>query len=63
MVHGALRHGKTGQSSARSQLAAFHNINLKMSASESHEITLNRAKEEPVPASFPGVAFIFYHID
>jgi hypothetical protein len=25
-----------------------------MSIPESHEITLNRAKEEPVPASFPG---------
>jgi hypothetical protein len=25
-----------------------------------HEITLNRAKEEPVAASFPGVALIFY---
>jgi hypothetical protein len=31
-----------------------------MSASELHEITLNRAKEEPVPASFPGVVLLFY---
>jgi hypothetical protein len=25
-----------------------------------HEITFNRAKEEPVPASFPGVVLLFY---
>jgi len=25
-----------------------------------HEITLNRAKEEPVHASFPGVVLLFY---
>jgi hypothetical protein len=25
-----------------------------------HEITLNRAKEEPVAASFPGVVLFFY---
>jgi hypothetical protein len=31
-----------------------------MSDPESHEITLNRAKEEPVPASFPGVVLLFY---
>ena len=31
-----------------------------MSVSELHEITLNRAKEEPVPASFPGVVLFLY---
>jgi hypothetical protein len=31
-----------------------------MSIPESHEITLNPAKEEPVPASFPGVVLLFY---
>jgi hypothetical protein len=34
-----------------------------MSDPESHEITLNRAKEEPVPASFPGVVLLFYQND
>jgi hypothetical protein len=34
-----------------------------MSDPESHEITLNRAKEEPVPASFPGVFLLFYQND
>ena len=34
-----------------------------MSDPELHEITFNRAKEEPVPASFPGVALIFYQND
>ena len=28
-----------------------------------HEITLNRAKEEPVPAWFPGVFLLFYQND
>jgi hypothetical protein len=27
---------------------------------ELHGITFNRAKEEPVPASFPGVVLLFY---
>ena len=31
-----------------------------MSDPELHEITFNRAKEEPVPASFPGVVLFFY---
>jgi hypothetical protein len=34
-----------------------------MSVSELHEITLNRAKEEPVPALFPGVVLLFYQND
>jgi hypothetical protein len=28
-----------------------------------HEITLDRAKEEPVPASFSGVVLLFYQND
>jgi hypothetical protein len=28
-----------------------------------HEITFNRAKEEPVPASFSGVVLFFYQND
>jgi len=60
MVHGPSRHRKIGQSSARSRLAAFHNFILKMSDAELHEITFNRAKEEPVPASFPGVVLLIY---
>lgn len=43
-----------------SQLAAFHKSSLKISDAELHEITFNRAKEEPVPASFPGVVLLFY---
>jgi hypothetical protein len=31
-----------------------------MSDPELHEITFNRAKEEPVSASFPGVVLLFY---
>jgi hypothetical protein len=31
-----------------------------MSDSELHKITINRAKEEPVPASFLGVVLLFY---
>ena len=34
-----------------------------MSDPELHEITFNRAKEEPVPASFPGVVLFFYQND
>jgi hypothetical protein len=30
---------------------------------ELHEITFYRAKEEPVPASFPGVVLLFYQND
>jgi hypothetical protein len=43
-----------------SQLAAFHKSSLKMSDPELHEITFNRAKEEPVPASFSGVVLLSY---
>jgi hypothetical protein len=38
---------------ASSQFAAFHNFTLKMSDPELHEITSNRAKEEPALRRFP----------
>jgi hypothetical protein len=34
-----------------------------MSDPELHEITLNRAKVEPVPSSFLGVVLFFYQND
>jgi hypothetical protein len=55
-----LRHEKIGQSSARSQITAFHNFTLNLSDPALHEITFHRAQEEPVPASFPGVVFFLY---
>jgi hypothetical protein len=56
-------HLKNGRGPASSHLAAFHNFILKISDSELHEITFNRAKEEPVAASFPGVVLLFYQND